>query len=163
MLRMVNLHCTQKLRDRLKSPASPAIPVTHWLQSWYATSLPWRPQMALLVNEQTLLPVLVPLAPSSTWIHRIPLEIQRVLQALNLATTPLDDVLLAWREATICKTSSRSLLGTMNEFCFLAEGYRNVKGMLDPLGIAVALAQTPCGGSSGYRYPVDLIKQKILH
>jgi hypothetical protein len=31
------------------------------LGSWYATVLLWKPQVALLVNEKTLLPVLMPL------------------------------------------------------------------------------------------------------
>jgi hypothetical protein len=34
------------------------------LGSWYATVLLWKPQVALLVNEKTLLPVLMPLAPA---------------------------------------------------------------------------------------------------
>jgi hypothetical protein len=160
---MFNLHCTQKLRDRLKSEVSPPAPVQHWLGSWYATSLPWRPQMALLVNEQTLLPVLMPLAPATTMVQRIPGEILRVIQALDLSTMQIEAELDSMHVAVVCKTASRSMLGTMNEFCFLAEGYRGIKGMLDPLSLSLTLAKVPCGGKTGYRYPVDLVKQKLLH
>lgn len=160
---MFNLHCTQKLRDRLKSKVSSPVPVQHWLGSWYATALPWRPQMALLVNEQTLLPVMMPLAPAATLVARIPFEILRVLQALSLSTFEIEAELDSMRGAVVCKTASRSLLGTMNEFCFLSEGYRDVKGMLDPLRLSLTLAKVPCGGKAGYRYPVDLVKRKILH
>jgi hypothetical protein len=33
---------------------------TSALGDWYATTLPWRPQVALFVNETTLLPILPP-------------------------------------------------------------------------------------------------------
>jgi hypothetical protein len=33
------------------------------LGQWYATAVFWKPQVALFVNESTLLPVLMPLAP----------------------------------------------------------------------------------------------------
>jgi hypothetical protein len=36
----------------------------------YATAFFWRPQVALFVNESTLLPVLIPLAPATTVIAR---------------------------------------------------------------------------------------------
>jgi len=87
----------------------------------------------------------------------------RVLQALELSTVGVEAELDRMRGAVVCKTASRSLLGTMNEFCFLAEGYRDMKGMLDPLSLSLTLAKVPCGGKTGYRYPVDLVKQMLLH
>ena len=55
---MFNLHCTGKLRDRLKRPLSSRLQTgTTILGSWYATVLFWKPQVVLLVNARTLLPV----------------------------------------------------------------------------------------------------------
>ncbi len=34
------------------------------LGDWFATALFWKPQAMLLVNQRTLLPVVVPLAPT---------------------------------------------------------------------------------------------------
>jgi hypothetical protein len=62
------VRATKKLSQRLGS-AVPHIgePSTTLLGDWYATSLAWRPQqLILLVNQQTLLPVLMPLAPAVT-------------------------------------------------------------------------------------------------
>ena len=60
---MLTLHCTQKLLARIKRPVAPTPPApTTTLGNWYATALLWKPQVALLVNERTLLPVL----PDST-------------------------------------------------------------------------------------------------
>lgn len=158
----LNLHCTQKLRDKLKAEPVLPVPTDHWLGTWYATVLMWRPQLVLLVNEQTLLPVLMPAAPASTLVQRLPAGIKRMLLAIGVSTSTVDQALGDLKAAAICKTASRSLVGTMNEFCFLAESYRGGMSTVDQLGIALRLAQTPCGGKAGYRYPVDLVKQKLL-
>ncbi len=55
---MYTLHCTQKLLERIKRPvlADPP-PATTILGNWYATALMWKPQVILLVNERTRLPL----------------------------------------------------------------------------------------------------------
>ncbi|MFZ5702684.1 MULTISPECIES: hypothetical protein [unclassified Blastomonas] len=63
---MFHLHCTKKLLDRVKPEIiAPGLSDTS-LGNWYATILFWKQQMALLVSERTLLPVLMPLAPASS-------------------------------------------------------------------------------------------------
>ena len=59
---MFHLHCTKKLLDRIKPEIAAAGQSDTALGSWYATALFWKPQVALLVSERTLLPVLMPLA-----------------------------------------------------------------------------------------------------
>ena len=69
---MFHLHCTKKLLDRIKPEiAQPGQSDTN-LGSWYATILFWKPQVALLVSERTLLPVLMPLVPAATLARRFP-------------------------------------------------------------------------------------------
>jgi hypothetical protein len=64
---MFALHCTAKLRDRLaRWPQLEKLPTSTAFGDWYATALFWRPQLAPLVNERTLLPMLVPLASAAT-------------------------------------------------------------------------------------------------
>ena len=60
------------------------------LGSWYATALFWKPQVALFVNESTLVPVLMPLAPAATVIDRFPAALATLPEALGLrlAQTP---------------------------------------------------------------------------
>jgi hypothetical protein len=64
---MSTIHATKKLLTRVKGPSAPAeeIPTTT-LGNWYATAVFWRPQVALFVNERSLLPLLIPLAPAAT-------------------------------------------------------------------------------------------------
>lgn len=80
---MLIVRATKKLRQRLGSAVPhEGEPSTTLLGEWYATALPWQPQqLILLVNERTLLPVLMPLAPSATVPSRIGPEIAGTLAA----------------------------------------------------------------------------------
>jgi hypothetical protein len=64
------IHGTRKFLERVKAPGEQQKPSTTGLGDWYATVLSWRPQVALFVNETTLLPVLVPLAPAAGVVAR---------------------------------------------------------------------------------------------
>lgn len=79
---MLIVRATKKLRERIGPPTlADGDRSTTMLGDWYATSLPWRPQVALLVNEVTLLPVLMPLASAATMVARLADEIATVLAA----------------------------------------------------------------------------------
>lgn len=64
------------------------------LGNWYATSLFWKPQVALLVNEPTLFPVFMPLAPAATLMARFPDTLRQVLEAHG-APKPIIDAEIA--------------------------------------------------------------------
>ena len=142
---MFNLHCTKKLLDRIKpEPESPGDSTT-LLGDWYGTALFWKPQLALLVNERTLLPVVFPLAPAALLSQRFPPALKHVLQALGLPREFIDAEIDAMREMAYVRTVNRSVLGVMNQFVFLADGYREQRGLIDPLEFSLKLAGTPCG------------------
>ena len=54
------------------------------LGNWYATAVFWRPQVALFVNELSLLPLLIPLAPAATLLERFPESLQVMLDKLDV-------------------------------------------------------------------------------
>jgi hypothetical protein len=142
---MFNLHCTKKLLDRIKPTIeTPGTGATR-LGSWYATALFWEPQLALLVNERTLLPVIMPLAPASTLAQRFPEALKTVLQVLGLPEAFIQAEVNGMNEVVFAKTANRSVLGVMNEFAFMADGYRDRNGLVDPLALSLKLAHTPCG------------------
>jgi hypothetical protein len=49
------------------------------------------------------------------------------------------------RDRRLAKTANRSVVGTMNEFTFLAEAHRGDARAPDLLALAIRLAATPCG------------------
>ena len=152
---MYSLHATKKLRDRAKQPILPAVAdPTTWLGNWYATVLFWRPQLALLVNEQTLFPVLMPLAPAATVLDRFPIALGETLVAAGIERRFIDAELAEMNDGQWAKTASRSVLGIMNEFRFLANESRR-RHDFDPTGLALWLAQTPCSPLYGRNISPD--------
>jgi hypothetical protein len=144
---MVIVRCTRKLLQRVGPPAKLGPASTTLLGDWYGTYLPWRPrQVALFVNERTLLPVLVPLAPAGTLLGRFPDQFAAVLAAHQIPESVASAEVAATREAWLSTTSNRSVVGSMNEFAFLAEANRRgEQPVTDLVDLSVKLARTPCG------------------
>lgn len=158
---MFTLHCTAKLRDRLNRRTSDVRhPPSTDLGDWYATALFWKPQLVLLVNERTLLPVLLLLAPAATLPERIGPTVARVLERHGIAPEFIEREMVAMADVEIAKTGNRRVVGTMNEFVFQAEVYRDHGGITDLLHLAMRLAETPCG-AIGYDSPVRLLHQVV--
>jgi len=57
----------------------------------------------------------------------------------------IDSEISGMSEVVYVKTANRSVLGVMNEFVYLAEGYRDQDGTVDPVALSLKLAGTPCG------------------
>lgn len=140
------IHCTKKLLERIKPQtigAGGALGMT-LLGNWYATALFWKPQVVLLVNERTLLPVLMPLAPATDLATRLPEHLASVLAAHGMPQQFIEHELAQMNEVKYAKTSNRSVVGIMNQFSYLAEGYREYLETKDLLALSVRLSETPC-------------------
>ncbi len=146
MVLVFSIHATKKLLDRVKQPVMPAAsePATA-LGNWYATVLFWKPQVGLLVNERTLFPVLMPLAPAVTLLKRFPDSLRQTLEARGIAAEFIESEIGAMVEGRYAKTANRSVVGIMNEFSFLADVHRAHRGVDDLVGLALKLSKTPCG------------------
>ena len=116
--------------------------------------------MALLVNERTLLPVLMPLAPSSTLTERIAAEVSRVLGMHGAGEEFVATELAEMAEVNLAKTANRRAVGTMNEFAFLAQTYCEDMDTVDLQVLSMRLAETPCG-TIKHQSPDQLIQQVI--
>ena len=144
---MYTIHATKKLLDRVKQPVLPpvATPAPR-LGNWYATAIFWKPrQLALLVNERTLLPVFVPLAPASSLIRRFPDHLAHVLAVLGVPHDVVVQEIWHMVDGSYSKTASRSLLGSLNDFVRLAGYYRADGQANDLLALSAHMAQAPCG------------------
>ena len=139
------MRATKKLLDRLGPPTlGEGEQSTALLGQWYATAVPWRPQVALFVNEPTLLPVLMPLAPTTTLLARFPRHVAVVLAEHEAPRGAIDQELQHLREYRLAKTANRSVVGVMNEFTYLAGIHRAGAKEPDLLGLSMRLAATPC-------------------
>lgn len=119
---MLLIRGTKKLRDRVKgAPAAEAEESTTALGDWFANALFWRPQVALLVNSRTLIPVFMELAPAATLLERAPASIEAVLRRHGVEPTFLAAERKAMSEVRIAPTNGRRVVGVMNEFAFHGE------------------------------------------
>jgi hypothetical protein len=141
---MVIIHGTRKLLDRLPNPPSGIDEPTAPLGSWYATVLFWRPQVALLVDEETYLPLLMPFAPAATLLERFPAALEALLVAHDAPTSFIEATTAAARAPVLARTVNRRAVGVMTEFASLATHHRTAgETSLGLVALAVALARTP--------------------
>jgi hypothetical protein len=158
------LRATKKLLQRV-GPATlqDGEQSTTLLGQWYATALFWKPQVALLVNEPTLLPVLMPLAPATTLPSRVAQQVALVLAAHGVPGRIIDAELQHMRDYRLAGTANRSVVGIMNEFTYLAEAYRDNDPAQNLLDLAVRLAETPCGPLYNKNVSPDRELGALLH
>lgn len=156
------IHATQKLLDRIKPELMAGGDCATRLGNWYATALMWRPQVALLVNERTLIPVLMPLAPAATLAQRFPQHLAQVLAGHGIAASFIDAELAHMKTVVYAKTANRSVVGVMNEFAFLADGYRHYIETSDLLALSLKLAQTPLFASRKDAHWPDKALQELV-
>lgn len=141
---MLIVHGTRRFRDRVPGvPTEATDQSTTLLGCWYAGLLRWRPAAALFVNELTLLPVLIPLAPARTLLQRVPAAVAEVLEAHDVPRQLIECEVAAMGELRLAPTANRSVVGMINEFGYLADASREDYAA-DLVGLSVRLAATPC-------------------
>ncbi len=126
---VVIVRATRKLRQRFGPPTPVDGQESSTLMGdWYATVLTWRPgQVALLVSEPTLLPVLMPLAPATTLLDRLAEHLAAVLRAHHVPETMVTQESAGTADYRVTTTANRSITGSMTEFAYLAEAHRNTQ------------------------------------
>lgn len=132
------------------------------LGDWYANVWFWRPQVALFVNECSLLPVLVPLAPAASVLERFPAGFAEVARQIGVNEAALEAELGVMSDRYLAKTASRSVLGVMNEFAHLADNYRWQNEVIDLNELSLWLANVPCGPLYGSYGSPDLALRSLL-
>lgn len=146
---MLVIRGTKKLRDRVKGPSAEAFDVsTTELGDWFATALFWRPQVALLVNQRTFVPVFTELAPAATLPDRAPAAIEAVLRRHGVDEAFLAAEREAMSVVRVAPTNDRSVVGVMNELAFLGEVHAQ-GGPVDLVELSLRLAETPLGPLDG--------------
>lgn len=132
---MLVVRGTKKLRDRVKrAHVVDGEESTTALGDWCANALFWRPQVALLVNSRTLLPVFMELAPAVTLLERAPAAIEAALRGHGVDETFLAAERKAMSEVRIAPTNDRRVVRVMNEFAFhgewlFKEGQRDLEAL----------------------------------
>lgn len=89
-----------------------------------------------------------------------PRALGSVLLELDLPGAAISAEVDESRDAVVARTDSRSLLGSLNDFAFMAAHHMRVGSMGDLVEVSVRLARTPTG-PLGYRYPADVAEELL--
>lgn len=144
---MLTLRCTRRLLVRLgaapRREGEASLPTTR-LGDWHANLL-YRPggQLVLLVSDRALLPVLIAAKPAETIVPRFVEALGAMLRRLDVPVDVISAELAQMTEVRIGRTSSRRILGTMNDFYRMLDSYRSPGRSLED--VALQLAVSPCG------------------
>jgi len=120
---MVVLRCTQKLLVRLKQAGDlPAVESTTRLGDWYGNILRiGRRQHLLFISEQSRLPVVLPITQSKRLTTVFPDAVCERLAIVGITVEDIVDERARMSEIAFGRTRNRSLLGTLNDFAFMAQ------------------------------------------
>jgi len=120
---VVVLRCTKKLLARTGPAAEVVPPSTTRLGDWYANLLYTRQgQLILCAAERTLLPVLVPARDAKSLPQRLAHAAGQILAAIGVPPALIEAELKEMADVSIARTANRQVLGSMNDFAFVA-GY----------------------------------------
>lgn len=156
------LRCTRKLLDRLPPSSTPqeeerAVTDTR-LGDWTAhLFFIGRQQIVLGVNNRTLLPVLLPIAPNKTFIPRFAEAAGEILMALGIDRKEVLSEMSRMAECIVATTNDRQVLGTVNDFGRALEFYVDGRPLPE---ISLRLAETPCGPIAMER-PKDVARRML--
>ena len=145
---MFTIRCTQALLKRLKAPPPPddSPEPTTVLGDWYANTLNvGRLRMLLCTSERSLLSVIIPAAPLQAFPERLEEAVARVLAELAIPASAIERERREMRWRRFGRTRSRQVLGSMNDFGFLAEHFLRDEGPdIDLARIEHMLNRAPC-------------------
>ena len=143
---MVVLRCTQKLLARLKQADNLAtVESTTRLGDWYGNILQLgRRQHLLFISERSRLPVVIPIREGKRLASVFPDAACEVLAHVGVAAADIANERTRMSEIAFGRTRNRSLLGTLNDFVFMAQvGSARRPEPESPEELMRFLAQTP--------------------
>lgn len=132
---MAILRCTTKLLNELKAKPTSAPDQPPGLCDWHANLLRLeRKKYVLFTNDQTLYSLLVhwmKTPRSADFLERFRLGLFKSLMSEGLAEVQIEYILSEHTQVMITKTSSRSVLGSMNDLAFQIKSMIRVSGLTD--------------------------------
>ena len=151
---MLVLNCTKKLAKRLSFEfAENPGESTNKLGPWTANSFNiGRFPMIILTNDKTLLTTVIPLKETRTFHDRFLMSLELLFQSIALSSAEILSELQEMSEMQFTTRTSRSVLGSMNDFVFHARVAINQESDLSLPALSFELSSIPCSPLK-YGYP----------
>lgn len=163
---MVTLKCTRKLLKLLGGiiTEEPPLP-TSALGDWYANVIPTAAgELIVLANERTLLSVALPIEMIDTLVSAFAARVYNLLMLIDVTKEIALREIAELRQVKFAKTTSRSVLGSLNEislhYQLTAEGDA-ADGALRLSEVELHLSQT-LHKPLDYVYPAEVAKGLLI-
>ena len=141
---MVVLRCTRKLLARIGPPDANPPASSSLLGDWYAKPFQIGPKrLILLMSGTSRLPVVMHARDVANLGRNFPDALGAVLAELGVPAAMIEAEVEASRDFVYAATDSRSVLGSLNDFAFMAQHRRRDGGEIEVVGLSVDLAGTP--------------------
>jgi hypothetical protein len=162
---MVVLRYTQKLLVRLKQVGDlPTVESTARLGDWYG-NIPriGQRQHLLFISERSRLPFVIPIREAKQLSTVFPDAVCEMLVNVGVTASDIADERLRMSDLAFGRTRNRSLLGTLNDFAFIAQSMDARRAEPEsPEELMRSLAQTPILPPDGAQ-PIDLTRALFHH
>jgi hypothetical protein len=127
-------------RPRLRCHCAPGRPLYDAVRELLRDRARLETAGSSLVNEETLVPILLPFAPAASLLDRFGPGLEEVLRAHGGSSSFVGAEMAEARECRLAKTNNRSFLGSMNEFASLADVFRETAEVVDLQALSLWLA-----------------------
>lgn len=155
---MLVIRATQKLLSKLGPPVPDPPASTTVLGDWYAKPFGVaQRRFVLLISEKSRIAVLMPGRDVATLPARFPDVLAIQLTRLRIPQELREAEIDSCRECVVAATASKSLLGTLNDYTYMAHHRLSTRD-LDLDDEAFSLSHTPVS-PLGYEYPADVAQR----
>ena len=163
---MVTLRLTHKLQKLLDIHLTEQLePTTSKLGDWYANFVPtYSGDLIVLVNEKTLLSVAIPIWEANHLLLLFRLRVGNLLGMIGIPPRAIDQELHHYNDIQFSKTSSRRVLGSMNDIADQYQGISEIAENKADLSLSNAeyqMSQMPCK-LIDYRGPMDVARELLM-
>ena len=162
---MVVLRCTQKVLVRLKQVGDlSSEESTTRLGDWYGNLLRiGRRQHLLFISERSRLPVVLPIRDAKRLSDVFPDAVCDVLANVGVTAADIAEQRSRMSDLAFGRTRNRSLLGTLNDFAFMAQSVDARRAEPEsPEELMQFLSQTPILPRDGAS-PIELTRAVFQH
>lgn len=158
---MTAFRCTAKLLKTMKAkPVEPTLPATNRLGEWTANLIRVsRIQLVLAVSDRTRLGVVIDAAPYASVRDRFAEALFKALLYLDVPAELAAAEAESMRGAEIAASNSRSVLGTLNQFGYLIEGYLEFGEIQSATALTQRLAEMVTLSPKDVGFPADRVRE----
>jgi len=163
---MVTIRCTRKLLKLIDGAIVEEPPVPgNVLGDWYANLIPTvAGDLIIFASEKTLLSVAIPAEQLSQLISLFVARVYNLLRLLEIPEPVVEREMRWYQEISIAKTSSRSVLGSLNE---IASYYQTIPERLrEQTRLSLSEAELELSkllhSPLNYRRPVEVARDLLL-